>query len=214
MSSEPTDHAGTGSSNLRVPDFFIVGQPKSGTTALYEALRAHPQLYMPDLKEPVFLASDLLAGLRRPTVRARPQNLEEYLALFVDATPGQRIGEASSLYLWSRAAAANIAQLAPQARIIAILREPASLLRSAWLRPAVTWAKISAPPIGLTIENSAGKARRNALGTVETSPIVNREVIDALPAWPEDAAASKPVKPVETIGLDPCGLLASAGREA
>jgi hypothetical protein len=134
MSSEPTDQAGLGRSDLRVPDFFIVGQPKSGTTALYEALRAHPQLYMPDLKEPVFLASDLLAGLRRPTVRARPQNLEDYLALFVDATPEQRMGEASSLYLWSRTAAANIAQLQPQARIIAILREPASMLRSLHLQ--------------------------------------------------------------------------------
>ena len=59
----------------RIPDFFIVGQPKSGTTALYEALRMHPQLFMPELKEPVFLASDLIAGLRRPTVRARPQTL-------------------------------------------------------------------------------------------------------------------------------------------
>jgi Sulfotransferase family len=134
MSSEPADQVGTGSFTVRVPDFFIVGQPKSGTTALYEALRAHPQLFMPDLKEPVFLASDLLEGLRRPTVRARPQTLEDYLGLFAPATRGQRIGEASSLYLWSRTAAANIAQLAPGARIIAILREPASLLRSLHLQ--------------------------------------------------------------------------------
>ena len=36
----------------RLPDFFIVGHPKSGTTALYEMLRRHPQIYMPDGKEP------------------------------------------------------------------------------------------------------------------------------------------------------------------
>jgi hypothetical protein len=119
---------------MRTPDFFIVGQPKSGTTALYEMLRGHPQLYMPELKEPMFLASDLLAGLRWPTVRARPQTLEDYLSLFAGALPDQRAGEASALYLCSREAAANIARLAPGARIIAVLREPVGLLRSLHLQ--------------------------------------------------------------------------------
>jgi hypothetical protein len=119
---------------MRPPDFFIVGQPKSGTTALYEMLRSHPQLYMPELKEPMFLASDLLAGLRWPTVRARPRTLEDYLSLFAPAAPRQRAGEASALYLCSHDAAANIARLAPDARIIAILREPVGLLRSLHLQ--------------------------------------------------------------------------------
>jgi hypothetical protein len=118
----------------RVPDFFIVGQPKSGTTALYESLREHPQLYMPELKEPMFLASDLLAGARRAAVRARPRSLEQYLALFADAREEQRAGEASALYLCSRDAAANMAQLQPDARVIAIMREPASFLHSLHLQ--------------------------------------------------------------------------------
>ena len=42
-----------------VPDFFIVGHAKCGTTALYEMLRAHPQIFMPDLKEPAYFATDL-----------------------------------------------------------------------------------------------------------------------------------------------------------
>jgi len=119
---------------MREPDFFIVGQPKSGTTALYEMLRSHPQIFMPELKEPMFLAGDLLAGLRWPTVRARPRTLEQYLALFEPARPGQRAGEASSLYLSSHEAAASIARLRPDARIIAILREPVALLRSLHLQ--------------------------------------------------------------------------------
>jgi hypothetical protein len=134
MSSETRLQGEAEDGGGRVPDFFIVGQPKSGTTALYEALRGHPQIYMPELKEPVFLASDLRAGLRRETVRARPQTLEEYLSLFTSAGPQQRAGEASALYLWSRNAAANIAELQPAARIIAILREPASFLRSLHLQ--------------------------------------------------------------------------------
>jgi len=121
-------------SEQRAPDFFIVGQPKSGTTALYEMLSSHPQLYMPALKEPLFLASDLLAGLRWPTVRARPRTLDDYLSLFAPAAPGQLAGEASALYLCSHDAAANIAKLAPAARIVAILREPVSLVRSLHLQ--------------------------------------------------------------------------------
>jgi hypothetical protein len=117
----------------RVPDFFIVGQPKSGTTALYETLRRHPQIFMPTRKEPVYLASDLHAGLWA-TVPGRPRTIEDYLALFAPAETAQRVGEASTVYLWSGTAAANIAQLAPHARVIAILREPASFLRSLHLQ--------------------------------------------------------------------------------
>lgn len=119
---------------MRMPDFFIVGQPKSGTTALYTMLASHPQLYMPSLKEPTFMASDLLAGQRWISVRARPRTLDDYRALFGPARAEQRAGEASALYLSSHSAAANIAKLQPAARIIAILREPASLLRSLHLQ--------------------------------------------------------------------------------
>ena len=93
----------TGSAEVgRVPDFFIVGHPKCGTTALYEMLRRHPQIYMPDLKEPRFFAPDLrarfLAGARRGTGVERghsiPDTFEQYLALFAPArgrTPPTRI---------------------------------------------------------------------------------------------------------------------------
>jgi hypothetical protein len=118
----------------RVPDFFIVGHPKCGTTALYEMLRSHPQIYMPALKEPAYFATDLRSRFQRPSAGPLPLTLEDYCALFGDAAPEQRVGEASSGYLVSRTAARNIAQLAPGARAIAILREPASFLRSLHLQ--------------------------------------------------------------------------------
>jgi hypothetical protein len=118
-----------------VPDFFIVGHPKSGTTALYEMLRRHPQIYMPDLKEPHFFAGDLRARLpvrpdRDQQPPCPPQTFAEYVALFDAARPQQRVGEASPSYLMSRVAAEEIVQAQPAARIIAILREPASFVRS------------------------------------------------------------------------------------
>jgi Sulfotransferase family len=119
------DHA----SQQRIPDFFIVGHHKSGTTALYEMLRRHPQIFMPELKEPRFLASDLRA-LMQPVRGTLPETLEEYLALFAPARADQRAGEASPSYLRSKLAAGAIAELQPNARCIAILREPASFVRS------------------------------------------------------------------------------------
>jgi hypothetical protein len=114
----------------RVPDFFIVGHPKSGTTALYEMLRRHPQIYMPELKESWFFVPELRARPQPGRSVKRPDTLEQYLALFDSAGPEQRVGEATPSYLRSRAAAGRIADLQPDARIIAILREPASFLRS------------------------------------------------------------------------------------
>ncbi|MCW3031819.1 MAG: hypothetical protein QOK19_1777 [Solirubrobacteraceae bacterium] len=116
----------------RVPDFFIAGHAKSGTTALYLMLRRHPQIYMPSLKEPQFFAPEMRSDPR--FARELPGTLEEYLALFAPATPEQLAGEATPSYLRSPTAAAQIAALAPGARIVAVLREPASFLRSLHLQ--------------------------------------------------------------------------------
>ena len=118
----------------RVPDFFIVGHAKSGTSALYEMLRGHPEIFMPAGKEPWFLASDMRPRFQPPTAGPPIETLADYLALFDEAAPEQRVGEASSSYLWSATAARAIADLAPDARVIAILREPASFLHSLHLQ--------------------------------------------------------------------------------
>ncbi len=114
----------------RAPDFFLVGQPKGGTSAMYEMLRGHPQIFMPDRKEPWFLASDMRPRFQPPMAGRLPETLEEYLALFSAASPGQLVGEASTSYILSSTAAEAISELRPDARIIAIFREPASFLRS------------------------------------------------------------------------------------
>jgi hypothetical protein len=113
----------------RVPDFFIIGHPKCGTTALYEMLRRHPQICMP-VKEPWFFAPD-----RMPLIsKGYPATLADYTALFDSCASKDLIGEASPVYLMSHTAADAIAKLRPDARIIAILREPASFLRSLHLQ--------------------------------------------------------------------------------
>jgi hypothetical protein len=108
----------------RRPDFVIVGAPKSGTTAMYEYLRAHPQLFLPERKEMRFFGSDL-------DVRDRPtMTLGDYLASFAAAAPEQRIGTAYVWYLFSERAAAEIAAFAPDVRVIAMLRNPVEMVWS------------------------------------------------------------------------------------
>src|ERR1700730_10277839 len=128
----------------RLPDFFIVGHAKCGTTALYEMLRRHPEIYMPEYKrgsgkEPWFFAQDnpqpQATAERSVTFTGRrAMTLDQYLELFAGAQPGQMLGEASTSYLWSPSAARRIAQARADARIIAILREPASFLYSLHLQ--------------------------------------------------------------------------------
>jgi Sulfotransferase family len=114
----------------RVPEFFVVGHHKCGTSALYEMLRRHPQIYMPEVKETWYFSPELRSAGKRKERAARPETLEQYLSLFVGASAGQRLGENSPAYLMSHTAAQKIGELQPRARIIAILREPASFLRS------------------------------------------------------------------------------------
>src|SRR6478752_4985741 len=57
----------------RFPDFYIVGHSKCGTTALYEMLRRHPQIFMPDVKEPMFFARNPDA----PTFTPGAQSFEQ-----------------------------------------------------------------------------------------------------------------------------------------
>jgi hypothetical protein len=132
-------NGGKGPARPRVPDFFIVGHAKCGTTALYRMLGEHPQIFMSDPKEPWFFAREnpnpQLSGERSPAFTGRKrETLNEYLSLFAAAGPGQRIGEASSSYLWSKSAPARIAAMRPDARIVAMFREPASFVRSLHLQ--------------------------------------------------------------------------------
>jgi Sulfotransferase family len=125
----------------RLPDFFIVGHPKCGTTALHQMLSRHPQIFMPKMKEPRFFSPELRSRSRWIAPSGAPDGLEAYLSLFADATPEQRAGEATPMYLRSHTAAGRIAQLQPDASIIAVLREPADFLRSFHLQCAYNYVE-------------------------------------------------------------------------
>ena len=110
---------------MNQPDFFIVGAPKSGTTALYSYLAGHPDIGMSKDKEPGFFSSDIELHQRRSTT------LAQYLINFDHATGKRRIGEASTGYLASPRAPQEILAFNPSAQIIIMLRNPIDVLH-AW----------------------------------------------------------------------------------
>ena len=106
------------------PNFFILGAPKCGTTALYEYLRPHPNIFMSPIKEPHYFAKDL-------GTYPRIKTLEDYEQLFAGATAQHlRVGEASVYYLRSTLAAANIREFNPDAKLIAMFRNPVDMVHS------------------------------------------------------------------------------------
>jgi hypothetical protein len=151
------------------PDFFILGHQKCGTTALYLMLSAHPQIFMPDVKEPWFFARELRPRSQHSGTRSRPDTLEVYLSLFADAAPGQLVGEASPQYIRSQTAPEQIAQLCPDARIVVILREPASFLRSLHLQLVATHIE-SETDFGRAIELESDRRQGKHLPRRSISP--------------------------------------------
>ena len=106
----------------RAPDFFFVGHPRSGSGLLDSYLKGHPDIFMAR-KELHYFGSDL--GYHRPR-----RSLENYLAHFKDAQDEQRVGESSTWTLISQDGAKEIAEFAPHAQVILMLRDPVSWLHS------------------------------------------------------------------------------------
>ncbi len=106
-----------------VPNFFIVGAPKCGTTALSQYLSDHPDIFISTPKEPLFYL------LENDSYR-KIIDAEHYKSLFKGAEDYSRIGEASVWYLYSESALKNIKRNHDGAKIIIMKREAASFVAS------------------------------------------------------------------------------------
>lgn len=111
-----------------VPSFIVIGAARSGTTALYQYLRRHPDIFMSRIKEPNYFAFEGcpldFKGPGAEFVNNSIASWEDYCALFANAPPDAKTGEASPLYLYAPQAPANIKRRVPQVKLIVILRNP------------------------------------------------------------------------------------------
>ena len=104
---------------MTMPNFLIIGAMKSGTTALYYYLEQHPEIYMSPVKEPNYFSSQ-----EQENTADTVADIRAYQHLFRGASGTKAIGEASHSYLYEPRAAAEIRRYIPEAKLIAILRNP------------------------------------------------------------------------------------------
>lgn len=122
---------------MALPDFFVIGAPKAGTTALHVALAQHPQVFMSRVKEPKFFLCDGPPPTRggpgdARSFRERIWRREEYEALFADAPANALRGESTPFYLYDADAQRRLHGAVPDARLIAVLRDPIDRAHSNW----------------------------------------------------------------------------------
>ncbi|MCH1867416.1 sulfotransferase [Nocardioides sp. CFH 31398] len=123
----------------RGPDFFLIGAPKAGTSALHKALEQHPGLFLSRPKEPKYY----MCGDSPPPAYKGPGDAhsnqewvwqrERYLALFDGAPEGALRGESTPFYLYNRDARRRIAADNPDAKLVAVLRDPVDRAYSNWM---------------------------------------------------------------------------------
>ena len=120
------------------PNFFVVGAPKAGTTAVFSWLKSHPEVKLPETKEPGYFA---YAG-RTAVPQKGPYDSDYYSRITVNgsdyaqlyaAANGRLTGDVSPVYLVDHAVAARIASVRPDARIIVLLRDPVERAFSQYL---------------------------------------------------------------------------------
>lgn len=123
---------------MTLPNFLIIGAAKSGTTALYHYLKQHPEVFMSPQKETNFFAfAGQTVRFNGPgdeqTAESAITTLGAYEEQFGAASGEKVIGEASPWYLYSERAAANIRHSIPDAKMIAMLRNPVDRAFSSYL---------------------------------------------------------------------------------
>lgn len=132
---------------MKLPNLFVVGAMKAGTTTLYGLLRSHPKIFMSSIKEPNYFCDDLWGGYMHipegnrefvnnatrslaPTHHALIKDFDSYTALFSAASEDYTyVGEATPSYLRSLTAASAISRISPHAKIIIVTRDP---IERAW----------------------------------------------------------------------------------
>ena len=110
---------------MTLPNFLIIGANKAGTTSLYRYLEQHPEVYISPVKEPSYFAPIMHEShYKGPHPLTVTRTLDEYKGLFDGVASETAIGESSTIYLTNEDAPALIRKTIPEARLVAILRNP------------------------------------------------------------------------------------------
>lgn len=123
---------------MSLPNFFLIGAARSGSTALYDYIGQHPEVFTADPKEPHFFAfQGARPAFRGPgddemINRQAVVDPDAYRRLFRGADGARAVGEGSVSYLYYSRAIENIKLAVPDARLVCVLRNPAERAYSAF----------------------------------------------------------------------------------
>ena len=122
---------------MTLPNFLLIGVPRSGTTSLAHYLRQHPDVYMAPRKESTYWVFD-----GRPPRFTGPgdeifarhiiSDRREYEALFDGVRHERAIGESSVYYFHQPSALARIEEELPDVKVVVVLRDPIERAYSAF----------------------------------------------------------------------------------
>src|SRR3954467_3138606 len=175
------------------PDFFLIGAPKAGTSALHSALAVHPHLFLSPVKEPKYY----MCGDSPPPAYRGPGDAhsnqewiwqrQRYLDLFADAGDRQRAGESTPFYLYNRDARRRIATDLPRAKLVAVLRDPVDRAYSNWMH---LWAA-GREPCSEAVGAGAWESRRIDAGWAPFWPyrslgMYGRQLADLFEHFPRE----------------------------
>jgi len=104
-------------------NLFLIGVNKAGTSWLYYLLDQHPEVFMADAKELYFFGDE-------GPEEERPASLDDYHAHFPFDEDYRYFGDATVMYYRSSATANEIQTYNPNAKLLAIVRDPIQRLLS------------------------------------------------------------------------------------
>lgn len=120
---------------MQLPTFLCIGAPKCGTTWLYDCLKQHPDVFLPDTKELHFfnriMGEDLYTS----------KGPEWYAAFYANASPHQARGDITPFYMREPYVPARIKQTLPNSKMIVLLRDPANRAYSEYCMWSRRWSK-------------------------------------------------------------------------
>jgi hypothetical protein len=112
-----------------IPDFFLVGTPKAGTTSIYRYLSQNKFVYVPKVKEPNYFCN--VGPQKRNVIIIN--NSRDYFNLYKHAKENQLCGDFSVSYMHDPEAPLKIKKCRAKAKIIIIVRNPVRRAFSHWL---------------------------------------------------------------------------------
>lgn len=176
---------------VTLPTFMVIGAGRSGTTSLDRYLRQHPQIFMSTHKSPSYFFCKDLERMDDPSLRLVTANYfvgdrPSYERLFAGARPGQAVGEVSPVYLASTGTAQAIADTLPDARLVAILRNPVDRAQARFVARTRDGLEHRSLPEIIDEELADGAVRDISFGTYIASGFVTHVLHTYLAAFPRE----------------------------